>query len=191
MNYTLPTSVEIDGTSYEIRTDFRVIFDICSVLDDRELSDYEKKVCIVEMFYPDLQGKYPAIEDLVERCFWFIRCGDPVDKQKKPKLVDWEQDFTYITSAVNRVLGADIRGIPYDAEHNTGGLHWWTFISAYNEIGSECTFAQIVRIRDKKARGKNLDKEDTEWYRKNQELVDFRKVYSDAEKDFLKQWGAG
>ena len=73
MNYTLPTSVEIDGTSYEIRTDFRVIFDICSVLDDRELSDYEKKVCIVEMFYPDLQGKYPAIEDLVERCFWYIR----------------------------------------------------------------------------------------------------------------------
>ena len=92
---------------------------------------------------------------------------------------------------MTRVLGTDIRGIPYAAEHNTGGLHWWTFISAYNEIGSECTFAQIVRIRDKKARGKKLDKEDAEWYRKNQELVDFRKVYSDAEKDFLKQWGAG
>ena len=51
MNYTLPTSVEIDGTSYEIRTDFRVVLDICYVLDDHELSDYEKKVCIVEMFY--------------------------------------------------------------------------------------------------------------------------------------------
>ena len=97
-------------------------------------------------------------------------------------MVDWEQDFPYIIAPINRVLGQEIRSVPY--------LHWWTFISAYYEIG-DCTFAQIVSIRDKKARGKKLEKAEAEWYKKNQNLVDFRKVYSDTEKDFLKQWGAG
>ena len=191
MNYTLPTSVEIDGISYEIRTDFRVILDICSVLDDGSLDDYSKQIGVIELFYPDLREGNPSMKDLLERCFWFIRCGEPQDEQKRPKLVDWEQDFPFVASAVNRVLGCDIRGIPYDEEHNTGGLHWWTFISAYNEIGSECTFAQIVRIRDKKARGKKLDKEDAEWYKKNRSLVDFKNKYTDKELEFFKQWGAG
>ena len=84
---------------------------------------------------------------------------------------------------INRVLGKEIRAAEY--------LHWWTFISAYYEIGGDCTFAQIVRIREKKAKGKPLDKQEQAWYRQNRSLVDFRTNYTKAEDDVLKQWGAG
>lgn len=80
--------------------------------------------------------------------FWFINGGEYEDQMEKkpPRLMDWEQDFQYIIAPVNHVIGREIRADAY--------LHWWTFLSAYMEIG-ECTFAQIVRIRDAKSRGKS------------------------------------
>ena len=183
MNYDLPTSVEIGGESYAVRSDYRAILDICAAMSDVELNTQEKSIVALSIFYPDLE-KIPSegMREALERCFWFINCGGQPENLQQPKLVDWEQDFPYIIAPINRVLGQEIRSVPY--------LHWWTFISAYYEIG-DCTFAQIVSIRDKKVRGKKLEKAEAEWYKKNQNLVDFRTVYSDAEKDFFKQWGAG
>ena len=80
----------------------------------------------------------------------------------------------------NKVLGREIRG----KEH----LHWWTFISAYYEIG-ECLFAQIVNIRQKKAYGKKLDKAEQEWYRKNRDLVDIKRQYTASEVEALEKLG--
>ena len=37
--FSLPTTVEIDGRSYEIRTDYRVILEIFVMLDDPDLTD--------------------------------------------------------------------------------------------------------------------------------------------------------
>lgn len=81
---------------------------------------------------------------------------------------------------MNRVLGYDVR----DSEKET---HWWTFISAYYEIG-ECLFSQIVRIRDLQARGKPLSKSDREWLQKNRHLVDFKTKYTDVDYEILKQF---
>ena len=81
---------------------------------------------------------------------------------------------------VNRVLGSEIR-----AEKH---LHWWTFLSAYMEIG-ECTFAQIVHIRNMKAHGRRLSKQDQEWYAQNRILVDMKTNYTPMEKKLLKKWG--
>jgi hypothetical protein len=56
------------------------------------------------------------------------------------------------------------------------------------EIG-ECTFAQIVHIRDSRNRGKPLDASDKEWYRRNRDIVDLKTRYTGAEEDLLKKWG--
>lgn len=193
MNYTLPTSVTISGADYEIRTDFRAVLDILAALADPDLSDREKVTIMLSIFYfnPDCT-EIPDnhIQEAVDKCVWFIDCGEESpNEKKKPKIMDWEQDFPYIAAPINRIIGRDIRGIPYDPKTNSGGLHWWTFVSAYYEIG-DCTFAQIVRIRSAKAKGRKLDKSDQEWYRNNRHLVDFKKIYTDADQDALRQWGA-
>ena len=190
MNYSLPKKLRVGGTDYAIRYDYRCILDIVSAMEDPELSNQEKAFVAVSIFYHDFSNMPSAnYQEAVERCFWFINGGADRLKNSEKRLVCWEQDFQHILSAVNRVVGADVREIPYDEEENTGGLHWWTFLTAYMEIG-ECLFSQIVRIRDLKSRGKKLDKAEEEWYRRNRHLVDFRQTFTETEEEVLSGWGA-
>lgn len=179
MVYELPKSVDINGKKFEIRSDYRAILDICIALSDSELSDEDRAQVALEIFYPDFPDMDPAdYEEALQKCFWFINCGDETQNRKAPQLMSWEQDFKYIVAPVNRVMGREIRSVPY--------LHWWTFISAYYEIG-DCLFAQIIRIRTKKAKGK-MDKADRDWYRKNREIVDLKTQYTEKENDLIALW---
>lgn len=177
MTYELPTSVTLGGVAYEIRSDYRAALDICLALSDVSLSDQDKAEAVLDIFYPAFADMPTSVyEEAVQKCFWFINCGGEGENRKAPKLMDWEQDFQYIVAPVNRVIGKEIRSVEY--------LHWWTFISAYYEIG-DCLFAQIVRIRESLAKGKKLDKSDREWYRNNRQLVDFKTQYTEAEEELL------
>ena len=151
MSYRLPKSVYINGEEFEIRYDYGVILDIFEAMNDPELNDRERALAVLQMFYVDFES-LTDYNGAIQECFWFINGGKYEKAEKKrPRLVDWRQDFPYIAASVNRVLGYDIRSKEYDYETNTGGVHWWTLLSAYMEIG-DCYFAQIVGIRDKKAK---------------------------------------
>ena len=179
MNYYLPKSLTVDGVDYEIRTDYRVILDIMEALADPELTDEDKAEVAFEVLYPDYEKIPPQAKfEAIERAYWFINGGRTDDGKVTPKVMDWEQDFEYIAAPISKAYGQDIRGVAH--------LHWWTFLSYYMEIG-DCTFAQIVSIREKRRKGK-LEKWEREWYRKNKDLVDFKVRYTDTEKDLLEQW---
>ena len=182
MRYDLPESLTVAGREYAVRWDFRVALDIVAALNDPELNEQERAIVCLLIFYPDFDEIPPEnYQEAIKQCIWFLNGGQEETRQdqKPPKLVDWEKDFPYIAAPVNRVLGKDCR---------SGPLHWWTFLSAYYEIG-DCTFAQIARIRNLKAKGKRLDKSDQEWYRQNRDLVDVRQTYTQEENDLLKEWG--
>ena len=110
-------------------------------------------------------------------------------QKKHPKLTDFEQDFEFIIAPVNRVLGYESRAVEYDPENNTGGVHWWTFLAAYMEIGGDCLYSQIVSIRDKKQRRKKLEKWEKDWLRRNSDIVNLRTKYTDEENKFFNEWG--
>lgn len=189
MNYDLPKTLNICGTEYNIRYDYRCILEICAAMEDPELDKQDKAIVSMVIFYPDFEDMPPEhYQEAVNKCFWFISGGEEDQGKKGPKLVSWDQDIKYIIAPINKVLGQEIRAIQYDAKTNTGGLHWWTFLSAYMEIG-DCVFAQIVRIRNLKAKGKKLDKADQEWYRQNRHLVDIKQTFTEAENEILKEWG--
>lgn len=189
MNYDLPKSLNICGTEYAIRYDYRCILEICAAMEDPELDKQDKSIVAMVIFYPDFKDMPPEhYQEAIKQCYWFINGGEDDQGQKGPKLVSWEQDTKYIIAPINRVLGREIRAIPYDEETNNGGLHWWTFLSAYMEIG-DCVFAQIVRIRSLIAKGKKLDKADREWYRQNRHLVDIKAKYTDEDIEFFKKLG--
>lgn len=174
----LPVSLEIGGAEYAIRSDYRAVLDICAALSDPELDGQERAIVLLDIFYPDMETMPPEhYEEAVRQCLHFINGGEEERPGRSPRLVDWEQDFPYIVAPINRVTGKEIRAVEY--------MHWWTFLAAYREIG-ECTFAQIVSIRDKQARGKNLDKQDKEWYRRNRQLVDFKSKCSQREMNLIK-----
>lgn len=181
MNYTLPESIEVCGSDYRIRSDYRAVLDICAALSDPDLNENEKAIVCLYIFYPDFD-EIPVSEynEAIKKCFWFIAGGkEEKNNNKQPKIVDWEKDFPLIAGPVNKVLGREIRSLE--------PLHWWSFLSAYMEIG-DCLFAQVIRIRSKKAQGKPLTKDDREFYRKNRDLVDIKQKYSEAENDLIKMW---
>ncbi len=180
--FGLPTSIEIGGTEYAIRYDFRDILDIIVMMEDVELDNADKAVGSLIMFYPDYDTIPPEFyQEAIEKCYWFIDGCPTVEsksKKKSPRLIDWQKDFSKIIAPVNRILGYDARGCE--------SLHWLTFMSAFQEIG-DCYFAQIVRVRDKKARHKPLDKMDREFYRKNREDIDIKTVYTQQEQEDIKK----
>ena len=69
-------------------------------------------------------------------------------------------------------------------------MHWWTFLGYYYEIG-DCTFAQIVKIRNAKLKGKKLDKSDQEWLRQNADLVFIDQKTTQEEDNLLALWTKG
>lgn len=179
MDYSLPKSFRFGDREYAIRYDFRPVLDICTALEDPDLDLREKTIVACSIFYPDLdQIPEKYLQEAVQKCYWFINGGEENPQKKGPKLVSWEKDVKHIIAPINRTIGQEIRDIP------EGGLHWWTFLAAYMEIG-DCTFAQIVRIRNLMAKGKKLDKHDLEWYRQNAHLVNIPVKLSQEERDFL------
>lgn len=170
MIYDLPTNLNINGKDYKIRSDFRAVLDILTALKDPNLSNYEMALVLLQILYID----YDEIDDYQEainKAIWFIDCGEEYKPTRnKPALMDWEQDFKLIVAPINRILGYECRQADY--------LHWWSFISAYYEIG-ECAFSNIVSIRNKKQRHKKLEKWEQEFYRDNREMIDLKKRISD------------
>lgn len=178
-NNGLPTTLTVEGEERAIRTDFRAALDCFLALTDTDLDNTNKALEVLDIIYID---DIAPSEEAIEKALWFLRGGEDEPKKKSPQLVSWTQDFNYISSAISKVIGQDIRGLEY--------LHWWTFLSAYMSIG-DCLFAQIVAIRDKQARGKPLDKIDKEFYRRNKELIDIKRPLSDIENDIIREWTHG
>ena len=59
MSYALPKSVVIGGRDFPIRYDYRVILDIFEAMNDPELTDQERALAVLQMFYVD----FGAVED--------------------------------------------------------------------------------------------------------------------------------
>jgi len=180
MRWDLPTSADVNGTEYEIRSDYRAILDICVALNDPELDEREKAQVALDIFYPAFETMPRRdYEEALKQCFFFIDGGEERNGTKAVKLVDWEQDYKFIISPINTAAGTDVRSLEY--------LHWWSFLSYYMDMG-DCLFAQIVRIRQKKARGERLEKYEEKWYRENRAIVDIKTKYSSEEDELIRKW---
>ena len=180
--YALPTSAEVNGKTYQIESDYRAVLDILTALSDKDLTEEERAIAVLDIFYPDFNDiPLSDYEEALRKCFRFIdHEQDQKEQKKQPTLMSWEQDFEMIVAPINRIAGCEIRALEY--------LHWYTFLSYYQEIG-DCLFAHVVSIRDKKALGKPLDKQEREFYRRNREIIDLKTNYTDAEKNILAAWG--
>ena len=186
--WDFPTSLNIGGVDYEIRTDYRAVLDLFTALSDPELTDEDEQVTaymqnrvILEIMFPQCDDiPLEHMQEALEKVTEFIDMGIS-DDRKKPKTMDWEQDAPILIPAINRVLNCEIRAQKY--------IHWWTFLGAYMEIG-ESLFSNIVHIRQKKASGKKLEKWEQDFYNDNKSLIDFKQKdkRSNEEKDVLRDY---
>ena len=186
--WEFPTSLNVGGIDYEIRTDYRAVLDLFTALTDPNLTDENEQITaymqsrvILEIMFPDCDN-IPAehIQEALDKVSEFIDMGIS-DDRKKPKTMDWEQDAPILIPAINKVLNCEIRAVQY--------MHWWTFLGAYMEIG-ESLFSNVIHIRQKKAKGKKLEKWEQDFYNENKSLIDFKQKdqRSNEEKEKLRDY---
>lgn len=180
--YKLPTSLNIKGTDYPIRSDFRDVLNILTRTSDPDMEAWEKQEVMYRIIYPDWQTiPSSAFSVACQKAVEFIDYTIP-DSRPKPRTMDWQQDAAIIIPAVNKVSGKEVRAAEY--------LHWWTFMGYFMEI-EDGMFSQVLSIRQKKIKGKKLEKWEKEFERNNAELVKLKKAVSveqQREKDAILKW---
>ena len=181
----LPKQLNINGTDRAIRSDFRVALLIFQAFNDPELSDQEKSIAMLDCLYEDAEIiPQEDFQETYEKAVWFLDGGGieetkETNHRRAKKVMDWEQDEHLIFSAVNKVAGYETRAEEY--------LHWWTFLGYFNEIG-EGLFSTVINIRQKKNKGKKLEKHEQEFYRENKTLIDIKIRLTAEEQAELDYW---
>ena len=192
--YRLPKSVNVCGVDHPIRDggDYRMILDCFVALDDASLSEKERILSSVAIFYDEIQ----AIEDIfvlfdteeklkeaVIEMYHFFNAGEQsTGLHSNVKLVDWEQDEKLICAAVNAVAKCEIRLESY--------MHWWTFLSYYMSVG-DSALSTVICIRDKIAHGKKLEKWEQDFKKNNPQHFKWKKKtveQQEAEDMFKEVW---
>lgn len=178
--WKLPRKHTIGGTPYDLNTDYRDILEIIEHLNNENEPEFIRWRIAVALFYEqDVPENH--MQEAMEYLAEFISAGT-ADKKPGPKLLDWKQDAQMIVSGINKVAGKEIRAVEY--------LHWWTFISLFQEVG-EGQLSTIVSIRHKRATGKKLEKWEQEYYNENRDKVDFQKPIGpeeEAVKAYFNKW---
>ena len=78
--YELPTSLNISGVDFSIRTDFRAIIDILIAWNDPELNDQAKAIVMLQILYDDWQSiPVECFQEACQKACEFIDCGQTDD----------------------------------------------------------------------------------------------------------------
>lgn len=173
--WELPESLPIAGREYGIRTDFRDVLRILAAFSDPDLKEDEKVYVCLFILFVDFEALPPAAyEEAFKAASQFIDCGRDWQEapKKSPRVMDWEQDKSILFPAINKVAGLEVRTVPY--------MHWWTFMGYYMEI-SEGIFSTILSLRQKRAKGKKLEKWEREFWQQNKDICVLKKRLSQEE----------
>lgn len=164
----LPTSLEVGGQEWEIRSDYRIVLRIFEAMEDNELTESEKLYITLDLIYVDFE-KMPKdfYQEAYEKASKFMECHDRSDDKKNPKLINWEKDEHMIFPAINTVAGCEVRALEY--------MHWWTFLGYFESVDNESLWSFVLSIRQKRANGKKLEKYEQDFYRKNIALCDVKR----------------
>lgn len=179
----LPTALEVAGIICPIDSDYRSMLRTFEALSDPELTEQEKCYVMLKNLYLHPE-KIPRqhLQEAAEKAVWFADGGNSCENASQGvRILDWQQDEKIIFPAVNKAAGYEVRSVPY--------LHWWSFLGLFGEIG-EGLFTQVVHIRQKRSKGKKLEKWEQEFLREHRSLIELKKHYTQEELDAQKKLNA-
>ena len=161
----LPTSVEIVGELYAIKTDFRDILRYDELI--RGQNDENVVLKAIRMLLGDdiLQRSNISVDMVVDAVGWFVQRGESEQKNTLPRAslglnnaipMDFIKDAALIYTAFLQTYKIDLYDISY--------LHWWKFNWMLEDISSVCRLSKVIEYRTIDTKNKNLSKEQKKVY---------------------------
>ena len=189
--YETPTTITVNDKEFPIRCkgDYRMVLDCFSCLNDVELTEQERTLGALIIFYEDFNDVTDflgydgdVLEQLTKAMYNFMECEENPLHKMPYKAIDWDKDSQIICSAVNKVAHTEVRSVKY--------LHWWTFIGYFSEVG-DSVLSTVVTIRNKIKQNKKLEKYEKEFKARNPHyfIWDSRTLEQIQEdEDILSMW---
>ena len=151
---TLPLTVEVGGRDIPIYADFRtgILFEL--LVQDHEVSEAEKALAALELYYPENEVEFIAerLDEASERLIWFYSCGNPGKKtrstgrqKQRPKtsfakrIYDFNVDAPLIYAAFLAQYGVDLQEVEF--------LHWWKFCAMFDALTDNHEITKIMGYR--------------------------------------------
>lgn len=148
---------------FEINTSFRIGIQTFILEYDKELSDYEKSIHIVDLMFDG--RSHPYGEELQECITWFLNGwfhDKPGSSKDNRRLVDYDIDQWRIYADFRKIYGIDL---------SLDEMHWWTFNGLlWNMPYKQSAFMEVINIRKKKIEAKMSVKE-------KEAIAEAQKVY--------------
>lgn len=146
----LPESVIVGGMEVRIETDFRTSILFEELLNDPELTNLQKVMQAVEMYYGTQIIRWEDREEAIEKILWFYN-GDQKRQNSRNSdeetdevmasdaLYSFEYDADKILAAFQHDYGIDLQSIGY--------LHWWKFKALFKGLSEENEIVKIIGYR--------------------------------------------
>jgi len=167
----LPTSVMIAGSKHQVNWGFRtfILIEIC--IFDQKLSDEERILNALSLFYGN---RLPDDQALAfEKMMWFYRGGKAEKKGPAGKGMGgaslkrcycFEQDAPFIYSAFRTQYRIDLQDL------RSEDLHWWKFKAMFDSLDEDLRISKIMSYRVTSTTG--MTKEQKAFYN------DMKKAYA-------------
>jgi hypothetical protein len=143
----LPTSFIIDGRRYDFHYDYRVSIRFCLLMQNEELTDEEKIIEGLKLYYPTIPHN---IEEAYKNILFFysrgkeeidnkkVKQGKRIFKRNNKCAYDFEVDSDLIFTAFMS---------QYNINLNREKLHWWEFVALFNSLSDSNDIVKIMNYR--------------------------------------------
>lgn len=148
----VPKSLPVGGVEYPIHWDFRtsILFEL--LVQSDEISENDKVVEALKLYYGDHAYKIPAelIGEAINKILWFYSCGKSESDSGKDRrseksegeqkiVYSFEYDDHYIFAAFLSQYGIDLAEVE--------NLHWWKFRAMFESLKDDEKIVKIMGYR--------------------------------------------
>ncbi len=172
MNVLLEDMPE-DYEGYRIDSSFQTGILISMCMSDDELNEQEQLVIAVNLLFED---EIPPMDIAISGIAWFMSANNYDNyegiKPSSVKLMDYNVDQWRIYSAFRSQYHIDL---------NTADMHWFIFRGLLDNL-SECSFTDVIQLRQKKIPS-YLSAKEKEEFKKKQKIYELGKTGKAADAD--------
>lgn len=177
----LPGTLNVDGTEYPIRTDFRTVlkYDRYLHMEDDVKGLYEALNTLYITIPPDIDAAVTAAN-------WFVNCGKSEEKHHPSnrtlgvngkKSFDFEVDDIRLWTAVKSRYGIDLLAVDH--------LHWWLFRGMVDDIGEDSILSRIMYYRTVDVNADELPKKRKDLLTAMQRFYEIHEYEEERDEEFI------